>query len=1194
MSVTPITTATTTGTIAPEASGRGPGRSPLGAPVDTIAPEEYRRLEFDVSGMTCGSCAARVQRTLSREPGVAAALVNYATGRATVELQPRAPAGETALAGERSPSGEWAADGESGAAASQRLIRAVRKAGYDAAPVERSGGSGHGQLLAEADGDEQRSLVVRMAVAVPLAVVIGTLTYAAPHNTTAQWAAAALAVPAQFWCGLPFLRSAWERARARTTNMDTLIALSTLASFVYSTVMLLSSRSASQAGVGGSGMTLDYDMGATIIAALLIARWCEAKARARAGGAIRELAQLGATRARVLDPDDLYGQEQMVAVEDVHRGDLLLVRPGDKVPVDGIVVDGRSAVDESMLTGESLPVDKHPGSTVTGATVNLDGGLRVRATAVGADTALAQLVDLVERAQGSKPQIQRVADEIARFFVPTVLVLAAITVLGWVITGSADHGMAASAHLERGMDAAIAVLIVACPCALGLATPVALLVGTGRGASLGLLVRGAEILERSQQLDTIVFDKTGTLTTGRLSVADIWTAGDHHPEPVLALAAAAEASSEHPVAVAVRAAARQGNVQVPVATDFRATPGSGVGAVVDGTHIWVGRPSAAPTAPVPGPDGQSAPARPDGQLTPARPDGQATPEGLPAGDYRGQLAGVLEEWQSRGYTAVVVERDGAPVGAIGLADTIKQEAREVVGVLARMGIEVELLTGDNEGAAANVAAAAGIYHVVASVSPRGKREEIARLQGNGHRVGMVGDGINDAAALAQADLGIAMGTGVGAAIEAADISIIGGDLRGVPRGLNLARDTYTVILQNLGWALGYNVIALPLAMTGLLSPALAAVAMGVSSMSVVANSLRLRRFGAPGHSTPVRTNRRRNASIGAAALLPVGLLGALMVAAPGTFTVARSAAQELGTMAGMDMSNMNPSHNLHSAGSSGGRCTLTTCPILTPGPNQLSVAGELGSALAAVWVTPGAGKLDVRLELLNPNMGPAHEGEPLAIPGGSARQTCGPSCWMFTLPATATTLDLSTAERGRRYSVTLPVRWQHNSGPRARALVEQAVGTMRALPGVRVNETLTSGPPNPVEQIHYRFSPPERMAYTMATGGGVVAIGRSVWSLTPGHGWQRSSYGAGRFTTNGWYDWQQYDQSAQVLREDRVDGYLMAEVALMSPTLPVWFDLQINTSTGMVGRVGMVAGGHFMTDSYSHYGQHQAIAPPPR
>jgi cation-transporting ATPase V len=803
------------------------------------SPGRHEAIELDISGMTCGSCAARVQRTLGRQPGVSEALVNYATGRATVAL-------------------------ESSAVDPELLVAAVRKAGYGASPVAASV-TEQARVFAELEEDEAREqagLLRRIAIAVPLATAIAILTYAAPHDTSARWITAALAVPVQFWCGLPFLRSAWTRARVRATNMDTLIALSTLASFVYSTVMLFTAGAVYQHGVpvGKFDMSLDYDMGAIIIAALLIARWCEAKARSSSGRAVRELARLGATQARLLDPHDPAAPERMVAVEQMRRGDVFRVRPGDRVPVDGIVIDGASAVDESMLTGESLPVEKVAGSLLTGATLNVDGVLEARATAVGADTALSHLVALVERAQASRPKIQRLADEIARVFVPVVLVLAALTALGWVLTGQSLHGMFASMHLERGMDATIAVLIVACPCALGLATPVAILVGTGRGASLGLLIRSAEILERSQNLDTLVLDKTGTVTTGELSVTDVWTAPGENRDGVLSLAAAAEAGSEHPVAVAIVAAARERDIELPGATEFRSIPGRGVRALVDGVSVRVGRPAELERSP--------------------------------------QLAPVLREWEGSGRTAVVLERDERIVGAISLADTVKPEAREAIAGLRRMGIDVELLTGDNPRAADAVAAAVGIEQVRAGVSPSGKLEEISRLQREGHRVGMVGDGVNDAAALAQADLGIAMGTGVGAAIEAADISVVSGDLRGVARALRLARETYTIVLQNLGWAFGYNLVALPLALTGLLSPALAAVAMGLSSITVVTNSLRLRRFGAAGRPTPVRGPRRRNASIAVAALIPAVLLGSLVLADPNSFAVPRTASETLVEPAG--------------------------------------------------------------------------------------------------------------------------------------------------------------------------------------------------------------------------------------------------------------------------------------------------------
>jgi copper-transporting P-type ATPase V len=808
-------------------------------------------LELDVSGMTCGSCAARVQRTLSRQPGVSEALVNYATGRATVELDP-------------------------GAVDVEQLAAAVQGIGYGASPAARSATEQAHTFdeLERREAREQAGLVRRIALAVPLAVAIAVLTYAQPHDTTARWIVAALAVPVQFWCGLPFLSSAWTRARVRATNMDTLIALSTLAAFVYSTVMLLTASPVYEHGVpvGKFNMPLDYDMGATIIAALLIARWCEAKARSSSGRAVRELAQLGATQARLLDPEDPSAPERLVGVEQVRRGDVFRVRPGDSVPVDGIVIAGASAVDESMLTGESLPVEKDLGALLTGATLNVDGVLEARATAVGAETALSQLVALVERAQASKPSIQRLADQIASVFVPVVLVLAALTALVWVITGDGLHGMFASMHLQRGIDATIAVLIVACPCALGLATPVAILVGTGRGARLGLLIRSAEILERSQRLDTIVLDKTGTVTTGELSLADIWSAPGEDADRVLALAASAEAGSEHPVALAIVCAAQDRDLEMVPASEFRSTPGRGVRALLGGSRVWVGRPS--------------------------------TLEGRP------ELSSVLERWESAGRTAVVVERDtlpGAPsgaqagarvIGAVALADTVKPEAQAAIAGLRRMGIDVELLTGDNPRAAQAVASADGIEHVRAGVSPSGKLEEIERLQGEGHRVGMVGDGVNDAAALARADLGIAMGTGVGAAIEAADISVLSGDLRGVARALRLARETYTIVLQNLGWAFGYNLVALPLAMTGLLSPALAAVAMGLSSITVVTNSLRLRRFGRPGRPTPVRSARQRLASIALAAAIPAVLLGGLVLAAPDSFAVPRTASITLREPAG--------------------------------------------------------------------------------------------------------------------------------------------------------------------------------------------------------------------------------------------------------------------------------------------------------
>jgi len=784
-------------------------------------------IELDVTGMSCGSCVARVQNALSAAPGVAEATVNFATGRATVDVD-----AETTDA--------------------QQLVEAVERIGYGATPVD-AGARSPAETVAEieaAEATDRAGWLRRVIVAVPLAAVVVALTYSEPHDVTARWVSAALTVPIQFWCGLPFLRGAWVRARAHTTNMDTLIALATLTAFIYATVELLTAPNVHvHGGPGGEfNAHLHYDIPAVIIAFLCVGRWCEATARNRAGRAVRELTMLGAQQARLLDSSDSAAAERLVPVEAVRPGDLFLVRPGDKVPVDGIVVSGSSAVDESMLTGESLPVEKGEGDTLTGATVNVDGVLRATATAVGAETALARLVQLVERAQSSQPQVQRLADRIARVFVPAVLALASATALAWVLAGQS----------ERGLFAAIAVLVVACPCALGLATPVAILVGTGRGASLGLLISGAEILERSQDIDTIVLDKTGTITTGELSVTDLWAAPGEDRDATLALAAAAEAGSEHPVAMAIVDSARERGLEIAPAVDFRSLPGRGVRARVADAEVWVGRAQ------------------------------QATDSALAS-----DAPAVLDDWEASGRTAVVVMRDGMLVGALALADTVKPESAAAIAGLQRMGIDVAMLTGDNARAASSVAAQVGITHVLAGVSPDAKVAEVARLQDAGQRVAMVGDGVNDAAALVQADLGVAMGTGVGAAIEAADISVVSGDLRGVARALRLSRETYAIILQNLGWAFGYNLIALPLAITGLLSPTLAGAAMGVSSVTVVLNSLRLRSFGRPGRPTPVRSRRRRLAGLAVATVAPAAILGALVIADPNTFVGPSEAARTI-------------------------------------------------------------------------------------------------------------------------------------------------------------------------------------------------------------------------------------------------------------------------------------------------------------
>ncbi len=795
--------------------------------------------DFDVAGMTCGSCAARVQNTLRRQTGVFDAAVNLATNRATVTLDP-------AVLDPVDP---------------EPLIEAVRSAGYGLSVAEDSGAETAARLEEE-EAAERRDWLRRIVVAAPLALIIVVLTFWKPHDETARWATFLLCVPVQFWCGWPFLRAAWARARARTTNMDTLVALGTLSAFFYSTLVLVATKGAHH-GIPGLAFSfsdhLHYDMVALIITFLLTGRWLEASARGRASQAIRALATLGATQARLLDVDHPDAPERLVPVASVQVGDLLLVRPGDKVPVDGVIVGGESAVDESMLTGESLPVDKEVGSSVTGATLNRQGVLRMEATAVGADTAYAQLVNLVERAQGSKAPVQRIADQVASVFVPVIIALAALTAAGWAIAGQPD----------RSLLAAVAVLIVACPCALGLATPVAIMVATGEGAKLGILIKGGEILERSHEIDTVVLDKTGTVTAGQMTVVDTWAEPGEDPQRVLQQAAAVEAGSEHPIGQAIVRAALAGQLPVPPAEHFEALAGHGAHADVASTPVWVGRSRTLLSV------------------------GFASNRALDE---------VLEGWEGQGRTAVAVGWDGQLRGAVALADTVRPEAKATVRQLRGMGIDVALLTGDNQATAEAVAAQIGVRQVLAEVPPDRKVAEITRLQSLGHRVAMVGDGINDAAALAQADIGIAMGTGTEVAIESADVTLLRSDLGGVPTSLRLARDTFTIIRENLGWAFGYNVTAVPLAASGLLNPVAAGAAMGLSSVAVVSNSLRLKRFRASVPATPRsrraarrRARRRRGSRIPILAwLLPAALLGGAVL---GVQLFASSLAPPVSTLA---------------------------------------------------------------------------------------------------------------------------------------------------------------------------------------------------------------------------------------------------------------------------------------------------------
>jgi copper-transporting P-type ATPase V len=585
--------------------------------------------------------------------------------------------------------------------------------------------------------------------------------------------------------GWPFLREAARRARRLTANMDTLIAMGTLAAYAFSVWQLAS-----------GGMDLYFEASVIILAFLTTGRYFEARAKSRAGQAIRALLELGAKQARVIRGTE----EVLVPVEQVVVGDLLRVRPGEKIPVDGQVTQGASAVDESMLTGESVPVEKTVASKVAGATVNTSGVLTIRATAVGADTALAQIVHLVEQAQTGKGKAQRLADRVSGVFVPAVIGVALLTFAGWATLGGDP---------TRGLVAAVAVLIIACPCALGLATPTAIMVGTGRGAELGVLIKSVEVLERTRAITTVLFDKTGTLTKGEMALTDVIPAGVGEAE-LLRRAGAVEADSEHPIGAAIARAARDRVGELPRAAGFAALAGQGVRGDVDGTTVWAGRRKLAAEA---------------GLLLPRALDETA------------------ERLESEGKTVVVAGWDGEVRGVLAVADTVKDGAGEAVARLHAMGLKVAMITGDNARTADAIGASVGVDRVLAEVLPADKQAEVRRLQAEGQVVAMVGDGINDAPALVQADLGIAIGTGTDVAIESSDLTLLRGDLDGVATAIELSRRTYRTIVENLFWAFGYNTAAIPLAAAGLLSPIIAGAAMAFSSVSVVSNSLRLRRFG---------------------------------------------------------------------------------------------------------------------------------------------------------------------------------------------------------------------------------------------------------------------------------------------------------------------------------------------------------------
>lgn len=725
------------------------------------AASEEKAVTLSVTGMTCASCVRRVERALSRVDGVETAAVNFAAETARVTLGAPVPV--------------------------EALIEAVEKAGYHARPLtdrERPN-------PAEQAKGTLVQLIGASVFAVPAVILAMAMDIAGLHllgdPQLHAWVVLFLATPVQFGLGWRFYRGAWAGLRQLNPNMDVLVALGTSVAYGYSAWVVLR---------GQFDTHMYFDVSAAVLLFISMGKYFEETSKGAASQAIRALLAQAPETATVLRD----GAEMEVPLDAVQVGDRLLVRPGQRIPVDGVVVDGFSAVDESMLTGESVPVERKPGDRVIGGTINQHGAITIEATAVGADAALQRLVRLVEEAQGSKAPVQRLVDQVAAVFVPVVILLAGVTFFAW--------GLLAG-EWQQGMTAAVAVLVVACPCALGLATPTAIMVGTGLGASRGILIRNAAVLERSRKLDVVVLDKTGTLTEGRPQVSDVVPLGEMSRDELLRLAAAAESPSEHPLSRAVVDAAVEAGLEVPPATRFEALTARGVQAMVDDRLVQVGNP------------GMFA----------------------ELGYDMGPLEPRIGELEAAGRTVALVAVDGTVVGLVGLFDEVKPNARRAVEALRRLGLRVVMLTGDNARAAAAVAARVGITEYRAGVRPEEKLAFVRELQAQGLTVAMAGDGINDAPALAQADVGIAMSTGTDVAIETGDITLLHGDVAKIAEAIALSRETLTTIRQNLVWAFGYNVVALPVAALGLLNPVFAGAAMALSSVSVMANSLRLRTKG---------------------------------------------------------------------------------------------------------------------------------------------------------------------------------------------------------------------------------------------------------------------------------------------------------------------------------------------------------------